>query len=73
MENVRIFANDVNMRKEVKEYIIEVLKKEIITKAFNGQDVKDLAEARNIIDISFDAMVKEFTREQVKQVFNEME
>jgi len=73
MENVQIFANDVNMRKEVKEYLIQTLKGEIITRAFNGQDVKDLAEARNIIDIAFDAMVKEFTREQVKQVFNEME
>jgi len=73
MENVQIFANDTHMRNDVKDYIIDVLKAQIITRAFNGEDVKDLAEAKKIIEISFSAMVNEFTREQVKPIVNEME
>lgn len=73
METVQLFANDVRTREDVKAYIIEILKLQVIDRAFSGQDVKDLAEAKKIIDISFDAMVKEFTRNPDKPVVNEME
>lgn len=71
--DIQIFVNDVKLREEVQDYIVQFLQNEIISEALNGNDVKHLAEAKKIIDKSFDAMVTEFTKRHEKPFVNEME
>lgn len=71
MDRLHTFAVDKVMRTEVKDYLIEFLAKEVVVRAFAGQDVKDLAEARNCINRCFAQMDKEFGVEYTAEVINE--
>lgn len=73
MEKVHTFAVDKQMRNEVKDYIIDFMKSEVIQKTFNGQDVSGYMEAKNVIERCFSNMDKEFGGDIVQEVINEME
>lgn len=73
MNKVHTFAVDKQMRDEVKDYIIDYMKSEVIQKTFNGQDVAGYMEAKNIIERCFSNMDKEFSGDIVKEFINEME
>jgi len=60
--DIKSFTIDNGLREEVQLYIHEYLKKKIIERAFAGIDVKDIAEARKVIDEAFNQMVLEYVR-----------
>ncbi len=73
MEKVHTFAVDKQMRNEVKDYIIDYMKSEIIQKTFSGQDISGYMEAKNVVERCFANMDQEFGGEVLKEVVNEME
>ena len=73
MEKVHTFAVDKQMRNEVKDYIIDFMKSEVIQKTFNGQDVSGYMEAKNVIERCFAQMEKDFGGDTGKEIVNEME
>lgn len=74
MERVHSFAVDVQMRNEVKDYIIDYLKEQILTRAFQGQDILGYAEAKQIIEGCFSHMNLEFGNDLPKtEYINEQE
>lgn len=73
MERVHTFAVDVQMRAEVKEYMLDYLKQQIVTKVFQGQPVIGYFEAKGIIENCFANMDKEFGAEVLKPYVNEQE
>ena len=68
-----IFARDVSMREEVKEYFDMYIKTQILQRAFAKQDVKDLAEAKEVIDSIFAQMKYEVEAATPKNFVNENE
>lgn len=73
MDRVHTFAVDKQMRNEVKDYIIDFMKLEIIQKTFSGFEVTGYLEAKNTIERCFANMDKEFGGDVVKEIVNEME
>lgn len=73
MDKVHLFAVDKVMREEVKEYLLDILKSQIINQAFAGNDVKGYAEAKKVIELSFAQMDIEFGDKSQKEAINEME
>lgn len=73
MEYVQDFAINRFQREAVHDYITEKLKVEVIDRAFSGSDIKDLAEAKKIIDAIFKNMETEFCSKPETKVINEME
>ena len=73
MDRVHTFAVDKVMRAEVKEYIVDYLKAQIINRAFQNQDIVGYAEAKLIIENCFANMDKEFGGEVIKPHINENE
>jgi len=73
--NTRLFrfARDVAMRDEVKEYFDMYIKGKILERAFAKQDVKDLAEAKEVIDGIFAQMKYEVEAATQKNFINENE
>lgn len=57
-DRVSIFARDVKTRDEVYRHMVEFLSDMVIQRAFNGKEVKDLAEAKLVIDIFFATLTK---------------
>lgn len=47
------FYADFQVKAEVKEYLIEYLKKMAIDKAFKGEDTTGIKEAKKVIDSAF--------------------
>lgn len=60
-DKISLFARDVKTRDEVHMHIIEFLSDTVIQRAFSGKDVKDLAEAKTIIDTYFATITKAVT------------
>ena len=73
MDKVHTFAVDKVMRQEVKDYIIDFMKQEIVQKTFGGQEVQGYHEAKNIIERCFANMDTEFGTEYLKEFINENE
>jgi hypothetical protein len=57
-DKVSLFARDVKTRDEVHQHMIEFLSDMVIQRAFNGKDVKDLAESKLVIDTFFSTLKK---------------
>lgn len=57
-DKVAFFARDVKTRDEVHSHMIEFLSDMVIQRAFNGKEVKDLAEAKLVIDTFFATIKK---------------
>ena len=68
-----IFARDVATREEVKQYFDFYIREQIINRAFAKQDVKDLAEAKELIDGIFSKMDYEVKSVLPKEFVNENE
>jgi len=68
-----IFARDVATRTEVKEYFDMYIKTQILQRAFAKQDVKDLAEAKEVIDGIFAQMEYEVKAANPQEFVNENE
>lgn len=66
-DKVFLFAKDVRTRDEVHNHIVEFLADTIIQRAFSGKEVKDLAEAKSIIDIYFASITKIVTHNPEKK------
>lgn len=73
MDRVHTFAVDKEMRAEVKDYIVNYLKEQILNRAFNNQDIVGYAEAKLIIEQCFSNMDKEFGGDVLKPYINEQE
>jgi hypothetical protein len=68
-----IFARDVATREEVKEYFDQYIKGKILERAFAKQDIKDLAEAKELIDGIFAQMEYEVKSMTPDKFVNENE
>jgi hypothetical protein len=68
-----IFARDVATRAEVKEYFDQYIKGQILQRAFAKQDVKDIVEAKELIDGIFNQMDYEVKASSTEQFVNENE
>jgi hypothetical protein len=53
MDILKSFVNNKPVKEAVYNYMIEVLKEEIVTKALQDEDVFGYAEAKRIIDKTF--------------------
>jgi len=73
MDRVHTFAVDKAMRSEVKDYIVNYLKEQILNRAFSNQDIQGYAEAKLIIEQCFANMDTEFGGEVLKPYVNEQE
>ena len=65
------FAINVKMKEEVKEYILSFLIEKVIQNAFNGKEVKDIVEAKKIIEEVFLHIETEYSSKIPKEVTNE--
>ncbi len=68
-----IFARDVATREEVKEYIDSYIKEQLLQRAFARQDIKDLVEAKEVIENVFSQMKYEVEAATPKNFVNENE
>jgi hypothetical protein len=73
MDNIQTFAINRGLREDVQKYLNDFLKEKVIERAFMGNDVKDLAEARRVIDEAFAQIVADYIRDPEMKVINEME
>ena len=48
METVKRFINDEHMVKDVKNAVIDILEKEIVSQAYAGNDVSAIAQAKQV-------------------------
>lgn len=55
-ENLRRFNGDKNTKKDLREYLIAYFEDAIIDAAYNGRDVKPLAESVKQIKNAFDQL-----------------
>ncbi len=53
---LRNFYNNQNERETVKLFMVEVLKEIAVEKAFDGEDVIGIQEAKNLIDVMFNKL-----------------
>lgn len=53
MDPLKEIARNPVMLEALKEHLTITLKDEIITRAFRGQEVKDIAEANKVIEKAF--------------------
>jgi hypothetical protein len=70
MNPLQNFYENTPVREAVHAYLIETLREEIIVRAFQGQDVKDVAEAKKIIDKSFAKLNGNFAKKKEIQQQN---
>jgi hypothetical protein len=47
------FYNNENERETVKAFMIETLKEIAIERAFNGEDIKGIPDAKNLVEVMF--------------------
>lgn len=73
MDNIQTFAINRGLREDVQKYLIDFLKQKVIDRAFMGQDVKDIAEARRVIDEAFNQIISDYIQTPETRVINEME
>lgn len=73
MDNLHLFTINKPMREDVQEFLHNYLKGKIIERAFQGQPVNDIAEAKRVIDESFNLLVKEFVAKPDEPIINESE
>lgn len=73
MDNIQSFAINRGLREDVQKYLLDYLKEKVIERAFRGHDVKDIAEARRVIDEAFAQIVSDHIRDPETKVINEME
>jgi hypothetical protein len=53
MDTLRNFYENAPIREAVHAYLIDSLRDEILSRAFLGKDIKDIAEAKKVIDKAF--------------------
>lgn len=61
------FYHDAVTRETVKEYLIEYLREQAVSKAFSGEDTSGLKEAKDAIDGAFLNLHRRFTPPKKKQ------
>lgn len=49
METVKRFVNDKHMLNDVQNAVIEILEKEIVLQAYQGNDVAPFAKAKSVL------------------------
>jgi len=67
-DKLREFYADRAMQEAWTTFIVEVLKEEIIKKAFRGEDVKAIAEARKILEKAFSSLYDVFEPKVKREV-----
>lgn len=60
MNNLRNFYNNENERESVKEFMIECLKEMAHERAFAGESVAGISEARELVEKMFDKLEQMF-------------
>lgn len=73
MDNIQSFAINRGLREDVQKYLNDFLKQKVIERAFMGHDVKDIAEARRVIDEAFAQIVSDYIKQPETEFINEME
>lgn len=56
MNSLRLFFNNENEREAVKAFLIETLGEIAKKRAFAGEDVKGIPDARELIETTFDKL-----------------
>lgn len=64
------FNQDVHTKEAVKEYIIQVLRDEAVSRAFNGGETKHLADAKLVLEQAFEKMDLDYPT-KVEQIIND--
>jgi hypothetical protein len=71
MASLQEFYQDVETRKNVQAYLIQVLTDLAVEKVFNREDTSAVAEAKEAVDKAFENMAELFTTKPEKNVLNQ--
>lgn len=70
MEPLKEIAKNPVLLEALKAHLENTLKDEIITRAFRGQEVKDIAEANKVIEKAFITLEKKYAIQKKSNLNN---
>jgi hypothetical protein len=70
MNQLSLFYNNEGEREAVRAFMIEVLERIAIERAFAGKDVKGIPEARECIEQTFDRLAEKYGKIQKTIISN---